>query len=291
MYSLTLTHSSLVFSHAPILTLLHTSHLTVIPVYSLTLTHTHPHSTSHTQVIASLSLCTLSPMTCATTHSPPQLISLIPASTHTHDFCYHTHSLTHVYSHTVSPHTCHHCVLTVLPHSLTVTTHTHHSLPWCPPTTKSSHPCHPCVFTPLLTSRLLSVNTLPWCRTTTNCAHTVLSHTTTPTNPCAPSHFISPHSHPLFNSNHSHTLSHLSPTLSPHHASIASSSPHHHFLPPTTTHRFLSSHTTRLTPLLHSQPSQSPPKSISSRTNTHNENSRTPLYTQPHQTNSIKKMG
>ena len=93
--------------------------------------------------------------------------------------------------------------------------------------------------------------TLPWCRTTTKSSHT---HT----NPCAPTHshlpcphtlcsphFISPHSRYKCITNH---LPH-SPT---HHASITSSSPHHLFLSPTTTNRFLSLHTTLLTPPFHS---------------------------------------
>ena len=117
--------------------------------------------------------------------------------------------------------------------------------------------------------------TLPWCRTTTKSSHT---HT----NPCAPTHshlpcphtlcsphFISPHSH------HQLIPTHLphSPT---HHASIASSSSHHLFLSPTTTNRFLSLHTTLLTPFYHSQPSQSSPKSSPISIHTHNDNSRTP---------------
>ena len=85
---------------------------------------------------------------------------------------------------------------------------------------------------------------------------------------CSP-HFISPHSH------HQLIPTHLphSPT---HHASITSSSPHHLFLSPTTTNRFLSLHTTLLTPPFHSQPSQSSPKSSPISIHTHNDNSRTP---------------
>ena len=61
-----------------------------------------------------------------------------------------------------------------------------------------------------------------------------------------------------------------------HHASITSSSPHHLFLSPITTNRFLSLHTTLLTPPFHSQPSQSSPKSSPISIHTHNDNSRTP---------------
>ena len=45
---------------------------------------------------------------------------------------------------------------------------------------------------------------------------------------------------------------------------------------PTTTNRFLSLHTTLLTPPFHSQPSQSSPKSSPISIHTHNDNSRTP---------------
>ena len=148
-----------------------------------------------------------------------------------------------------------------------------------------SHPCHP-THTPMVSSyhqvypltalrELVLPLTLPWCRTTTKSSHT---HT----NPCAPTHshlpcphtlcsphFISPHSH------HQLIPTHLphSPT---HHASIASSSPHHLFLSPTTTNRFLSLHTTLLTPPFHSQPSQSSPKSSPISIHTHSSPRRTP---------------
>ena len=97
--------------------------------------------------------------------------------------------------------------------------------------------------------------------------HQVITHTHT--NPCAPTHFISPPSRYKCITNH---LPH-SPT---HHASITSSSPHHLFLSPITTNRFLSLHTTLLTPFYHSQPSQSSPKSSPISIHTHNDNSRTP---------------
>ena len=97
--------------------------------------------------------------------------------------------------------------------------------------------------------------------------HQVITHTHT--NPCAPTHFISPPSRYKCITNH---LPH-SPT---HHASITSSSPHHLFLSPITTNRFLSLHTTLLTPPFHSQPSQSSPKSSPISIHTHNDNSRTP---------------
>ena len=160
-----------------------------------------------------------------------------------------------VYSHTVFSHS--HSPIHVIPLTL----------PWCRTTTKSS-------LTLTLTLSSLS-HTLPWCRTTTKSSHT---HT----NPCAPTHshlpcphtlcsphFISPHSH------HQLIPTHLphSPT---HHASIASSSPHHLFLSPTTTNRFLSLHTTLLTPPFHSQPSQSSPKSSPISIHTHSSPRRTP---------------
>ena len=124
-----------------------------------------------------------------------------------------------------------------------------------------SHPCHPThtsmvsyyhqVYPLTALRELVLPLTLPWCRTTTKSSHT---HT----NPCAPTHshlpcphtlcsphFISPHSH------HQLIPTHL-PHFPTHHASIASSSPHHLFLSPTTTNRFLSLHTTLLTPFYHS---------------------------------------
>ena len=61
-----------------------------------------------------------------------------------------------------------------------------------------------------------------------------------------------------------------------HHASITSSSPHHLFLSPITTNRFLSLHTTLLTPPFHSQPSQSSPKSSPISIHTHSSPRRTP---------------
>ena len=141
------------------------------------------------------------------------------------------------------------------------------TLPWCRTTTKSSLTALRELVLPL---------TLPWCRTTTKyhshphqslCSHSH-SHLPCPHTLCSP-HFISPHSRYKCITNH---LPH-SPT---HHASITSSSPHHLFLSPTTTNRFLSLHTTLLTPPFHSQPSQSSPKSSPISIHTHNDNSRTP---------------
>ena len=157
-----------------------------------------------------------------------------------------------VYSHTVFS----------LTHSPT------HVIPVNTPMVSYYHQVYP------LTLTLSSLShTLPWCRTTTKSSHT---HT----NPCAPTHFISPHSRYKCITNasqmhHKCITNHLphSPT---HHASITSSSPHHLFLSPTTTNRFLSLHTTLLTPPFHSQPSQSSPKSSPISIHTHNDNSRTP---------------
>ena len=125
-----------------------------------------------------------------------------------------------------------------------------------------------------LTQSSLS-HTLPWCRTTTKSSHT---HT----NPCAPTHshlpcphtlcsphFISPHSRYKCITNASPTISHTLPPIMP-------PSHHHLFLSPTTTNRFLSLHTTLLTPPFHSQPSQSSPKSSPISIHTHNDNRRTP---------------
>ena len=108
--------------------------------------------------------------------------------------------------------------------------------------------------------------TLPWCRTTTKS-----SLTPTPILVLPSLHFTSF----SLQMHHKCITNHLphSPT---HHASITSSSPHHLFLSPITTNRFLSLHTTLLTPPFHSQPSQSSPKSSPISIHTHNDNSRTP---------------
>ena len=147
--------------------------------------------------------------------------------------------------------------------------------------------------------------TLPWCRTTTKSTHSLsyclLSHTHfhgvvlppshhTPIPilvlPLTPIYHVLTHSAPLTSfhlilatnaspMHHQCITNHLphSPT---HHASIASSSPHHLFLSPITTNRFLSLHTTLLTPPFHSQPSQSSPKSSPISIHTHSSPRRTP---------------
>ena len=112
--------------------------------------------------------------------------------------------------------------------------------------------------------------TLPWCRTTTKSS---LTPTPILVLPLTSFHLIlainaSPMHHQCITNHLPH-----SPT---HHASITSSSPHHLFLSPITTNRFLSLHTTLLTPPFHSQPSQSSPKSSPISIHTHNDNSRTP---------------
>ena len=124
--------------------------------------------------------------------------------------------------------------------------------------------------------------TLPWCRTTTKSSHT---HT----NPCAPTHshlpcphtlcsphFISPPSRYKCITNASPMHHQPSPTLSHpsclHRIIITS----YHQSLPTTTNRFLSLHTTLLTPPFHSQPSQSSPKSSPISIHTHSSPRRTP---------------
>ena len=233
------------------------------------LTHTLPSMSSHSHSHGVV----LPPSLLTHTHS----LTLTSMSSHSHSHgvvlppsvLSHTHSLL---SHTLS-HPCHptHTPMVsyyhqVYPLTLTLSSLSH-TLPWCRTTTKSS-------LTLTLTLSSLSL-TLPWCRTTTKSSHT---HT----NPCAPTHshlpcphtlcsphFISPHSH------HQLIPTHLphSPT---HHASIASSSSHHLFLSPITTNRFLSLHTTLLTPPFHSQPSQSSPKSSPISIHTHSSPRRTP---------------
>ena len=132
-----------------------------------------------------------------------------------------------------------------------------------------SHPCHPCEH-----------------------SHGVVlppsHHTPTPilVLPLTPIYHVLTHSAPLTSfhlilatnasqMHHQCITNHLphSPT---HHASIASSSSHHLFLSPTTTNRFLSLHTTLLTPPFHSQPSQSSPKSSPISIHTHSSPRRTP---------------
>ena len=112
--------------------------------------------------------------------------------------------------------------------------------------------------------------TLPWCRTTTKSS---LTPTPILVLPLTSFHLILATN--ASQMHHQCITNHLphSPT---HHASITSSSPHHLFLSPTTTNRFLSLHTTLLTPPFHSQPSQSSPKSSPISIHTHNDNSRTP---------------
>ena len=120
----------------------------------------------------------------------------------------------------------------------------------------------------------------PWCRTTTKSS---LTPTPILVLPLTPIYHVLTHSAPLTSfhitnasqMHHQCITNHLphSPT---HHASITSSSPHHLFLSPITTNRFLSLHTTLLTPPFHSQPSQSSPKSSPISIHTHNDNSRTP---------------
>ena len=112
--------------------------------------------------------------------------------------------------------------------------------------------------------------TLPWCRTTTKSS---LTPTPILVLPLTSFHLILATN--ASQMHHQCITNHLphSPT---HHASITSSSPHHLFLSPITTNRFLSLHTTLLTPPFHSQPSQSSPKSSPISIHTHNDNSRTP---------------
>ena len=92
---------------------------------------------------------------------------------------------------------------------------------------------------------------------------------------CSP-HFISPPSRYKCITNASPMHHQPSPTLSHpsclHHIIITS----YHQSLPTTTNRFLSLHTTLLTPPFHSQPSQSSPKSSPISIHTHSSPRRTP---------------
>ena len=198
----------------------HPSHLIVIPGYSLTplvlpsslmrvislipvstpitclLTHSLTHSLTHMS-----SLCTL-------THTHPHKSSHSLPRTLTHDFCYHTHSPTPMSS--LCTHTsllrerllslmsslcsleCSHSLPRVLIPMTCLLTHT----------LSLSHPCHPCVHSSALTHFFYHTLTH---RIDFTLSHTVSPHThvitlfppmysLTPTNPCAPSHLISPHS-------------------------------------------------------------------------------------------------
>ena len=246
-HSLTRVFSHWVFSH---------------PSSSLT---THSHHSSHTHsLIPAFSLTSLlwvlTPITCLLTLTISHRVS--------------PHALSH------PSHLCHH---TEWSHITCVLRECLFPLPWCRTTTKSTLTLSSLSHT---LPSMSSLWTLPWCRTTTKSTHSLLwenlcshshfhgvvlppSHHSHPHQSLCSPHFISPHSHYKCITNH---LPH-SPT---HHASITSSSPHHLFLSPITTNRFLSLHTTLLTPPFHSQPSQSSPKSSPISIHTHNDNSRTP---------------
>ena len=256
-------HPWLVFSPISSLSLTSlSSHLTqVIPDYSLShhscyhsshtqCSHTHPHSLhspSHLIVIPDYSL--------------PSLVlpcSLIPAFSLTSLLWVLTPItclLTLTISHRVSPHALSH----------------------------PSHLCHHTEWSHITCVLRECLFPLPWCRTTTKSSLTALRELVLPLTPI---YHVLTHSAPLTSfhlllstnasqMHHQCITNHLphSPT---HHASITSSSPHHLFLSPITTNRFLSLHTTLLTPPFHSQPSQSSPKSSPISIHTHNDNSRTP---------------
>ena len=220
------------------------------------------HTLSHTHMS---SLCSLE---CS--HSPTQVISLIPASTLTHDLSSHTH--THTHSHVIPVFTR---VLTltqvILSSSLCSFTHdlSSHTLTHTTVLTHSvtTHPCHPCVLT--LTS-LLRELVLPLTLTFTchPCQHShgaVLPPSVfcvfSPM--CSHSHSHShPHTHPpilvlphtSFHLILTHNPSPHTPTTLPHdftpsclHHIIIASSPLHHLnhhqslplIPHNTIHLFL----------------------------------------------------
>ena len=245
----TTTHSHWVFSHWVF------SH----PSSSLT---THSHHSSHTHsLIPAFSLTSLlwvlTPITCLLTLTISHRVS--------------PHALSH------PSHLCHH---TEWSHITCVLRECLFPLPWCRTITKSTLTLSSLSHT---LPSMSSLWTLPWCRTTTKSS---LTPTPILVLPLTPIYHVLTHSAPLtsfhlilaINASQMHhqcITNHLphSPT---HHASITSSSPHHLFLSPITTNRFLSLHTTLLTPPFHSQPSQSSPKSSPISIHTHNDNSRTP---------------
>ena len=108
--------------------------------------------------------------------------------------------------------------------------------------------------------------TLPWCRTTTKSS---LTPTPILVLPLTSFHLLLATNASPMHHQPSPTLSHPSCL----HRIIITS---YHLSLPTTTNRFLSLHTTLLTPPFHSQPSQSSPKSSPISIHTHNDNSRTP---------------
>ena len=313
-------HPWLVFSPISSLSLTSlSSHLTqVIPDYSLShhscyhsshtqCSHTHPHSLhspSHLIVIPGYSLPSLV-LPCSLI---PACSHITPTTTHSHECshteCSHTHrhpwllthttrlTLTHSSPRSLSPHfsECSHPSL-VFSHSPSHIEchHTHsHILLTCVTTLSDltslvfwesvcSH-FHGVVLPPSLPTHCSERTCVPTHTPMVSYYHQVITHTHT--NPCAPTHFISPHSRYKCITNasqmHHQCITNHLPHSPTHHASITSSSPHHLFLSPITTNRFLSLHTTLLTPPFHSQPSQSSPKSSPISIHTHNDNSRTP---------------
>ena len=227
----------------------HITRVTTHPILSV-LTHTHTHCTH--QVISSSSLATHSHHLCYHAHSSPR--SLSPHfSECSHPSLVFSHSPSHIECHHTHSHILLTCVttlsdLTSLVFWESVCSHFHGVvLPPSLPTHCSERTCAP--------------------------THTPIYHVLTHSAPLTSFHLILATN--ASQMHHKCITNHLphSPT---HHASITSSSPHHLFLSPTTTNRFLSLHTTLLTPPFHSQPSQSSPKSSPISIHTHNDNSRTP---------------
>ena len=243
-------------------------------------THRHPWLLTHT---TRLTLTHSSPRSLSPHFSECSHPSLVFSHSPSHIECHHTHShilltcvttLSDLTSLVFWESVCSHFHGVVLPPSLLSHCLLSHTL---------SHPCHPCehshgvVLPPSLLTHCSERTCAPTHTPMVSYYHQVITHPhqslcshslPCPHTLCSP-HFISPHSH------HQLIPTHLphSPT---HHASIASSSSHHLFLSPITTNRFLSLHTTLLTPPFHSQPSQSSPKSSPISIHTHNDNSRTP---------------
>ena len=279
----------------------HITRVTTHPILSV-LTHTHTHCTH--QVISSSSLATHSHHLCYHAHSSPRSLSphfsecshpsLVFSHSPSHIECHHTHShilltcvttLSDLTSLVFWESVCSHFHGVVLPPSLLSHCLLSHTL---------SHPCHPCehfhgvVLPPSLPTHCSERTCVPTHTPMVSYYHQVYPLTALRelVLPLTPIYHVLTHSAPLTSfhlllstnasqMHHQCITNHLphSPT---HHASITSSSPHHLFLSPITTNRFLSLHTTLLTPPFHSQPSQSSPKSSPISIHTHNDNSRTP---------------
>ena len=256
----------------------HITRVTTHPILSV-LTHTHTHRTHQVISSSSLATHSHHLCYHSLTRVFSHWVFSHPSSsltTHSHHLCYHAHSsprslsphfseCSHpslVFSHSPSHIECHHthshilltCVttlsdLTSLVFWESVCSHFHGVV--LPPSLLShcllshtlSHPCHPCehfhgvVLPPSLPTHCSERTCVPTHTPMVSYYHQVITHTHT--NPCAPTHFISPHSRYKCITNASQMHHQPSPTLSHpsclHHIIITSSplpiTYHHQSLP------------------------------------------------------------